>query len=242
MKSLFLAISFLTAIPVTVRDPDVHVGRSAAFFPLVGLLIGGVLAVLDYVAGLAFPGPARSAFLVAALALLTNGLHLDGLADTADGLSSRDPSRALEIMKDSRIGAFGVAAVTIDLILKYALIISLPAERSLALLVFPVVSRWAMALSVSWVVSPRGDGGLAGWYSTRASAAAAVVSSGLTISIVGVLIGLKALPVLMLGFVAAAVFMSYMRARIGGMTGDSHGALNELIELVALAVMVAVPF
>src|SRR5678815_1688706 len=148
MKPLVAAFAFLTRLPVwrgPLRDEDL--GRSVSFFPLVGLVLGlGVTGLAAAVQGHLPPG-----LIAVLLAGLTGGLHLDGVADVFDALGGgrRDRARMLEIMRDSRIGAHGAAALILLLLAKVAALAQVAAANDLvALLAFPTVARWLVGLLV----------------------------------------------------------------------------------------------
>ena len=149
MSSFFAALQFLTLFPWprrTDRSAD-EVGSSAIFFPVIGFLLGLILVLVNFLlAPFASPG-LSSVALVAILALLTRGLHLDGLGDTFDGLGAGgDRERMLEIMDDSHTGAFGLIAIVLLLFFKIHAIESIDNERWRALLAAPILGRWAMVL------------------------------------------------------------------------------------------------
>lgn len=148
MTRLLSAVAFLTILPAKAKvepDPSKMAG-TAAFFPLIGLILGAILVFVDQAAGIVLPDAPRSALVVVALAVLTGGLHLDGLADTFDGLApGRTADERLAIMKDPRVGTFGTLAMIASLGLKYTLILSLGSVgRIEVLLAFPVLGRWAV--------------------------------------------------------------------------------------------------
>ena len=131
------ALQFLTIVPPLIRRPftAVELGRSVGWFPLVGLLLGGVLAGTDRVLGLVFPPAVSAALLLAVWVLLTGGLHLDGFLDSCDGLfGGRTPEARLRIMRDERVGAYAVIGGVLLLLMKYACLTSLM-ERTTALVV-----------------------------------------------------------------------------------------------------------
>ncbi|MCL5292473.1 MAG: adenosylcobinamide-GDP ribazoletransferase [Actinobacteria bacterium] len=240
MNVLLTAVSFLTAVPVRARLAEADIGKSVRYFPVVGLLIGVGLAGLDVVLTRVLPGPVVNLLLVLALVLLTNGFHLDGLADTVDGLGGGETQEeALRIMKDSGIGAFGAAALFFDLILKYLLLGYLPAGIKLAsLLVFPLISRWAMSVTLITQKSPRGKSGLAGWYRGPTTYVDLLISTIFMLVVTTPLMGFRVIPVLVAVVSAALILAFYMKSRLGGMTGDNHGAVNEVVELVVLFTLV----
>ena len=146
MTSLLTAFQFLTTFPAVIRRAFTaqELGRAVGFFPIVGLALGGVLYGLEVGLGLIFPAQVVAVFVLAAWLLLTRALHFDGFLDSCDGLfGGFTPERRLEIMRDSRVGAFGVAGGGLLLLAKYAAILSLP--NLSGLLLAPV--RWLSSLS-----------------------------------------------------------------------------------------------
>lgn len=210
------------------------------WFPFVGAVYGLTAFLLAQSLG------AVSAQVVAALilvvhTLLSGGLHLDGVADAADGLGGgRDRTRSLEIMKDSRVGAFGVMAVVLDLLLKWSLY-SVLVEAGLALWFIPV-GIFSRALQVELMVClpyARSEG-TAGVFVERAGPGHRV--SVLLVSAVSALFfGIQGIVALVVAYIVARVWGIYVTQRVGGITGDLLGVVSELVELsVALfAVLIA---
>jgi adenosylcobinamide-GDP ribazoletransferase len=240
ISTLPLALTFLTKLPWPWRGPaePAALARSMFWFPWVGAGLG--LIFWGTWAGLAkiLPGPAAAALLLVLTVWVTGGLHLDGLADTADGLGgSRTPAESLRIMKDSRLGAFGVLSLILTLLLKFSLFLSLaaPAGGTKALLLYPVISRWGMVLLAYLSPYARPEGGLGQamtlGVSPRVLAGASLSAGALSLLILGV-------PGLVL-FVAAGALVwlggLYFQHRLGGITGDVLGATNEILEVLVLA-------
>lgn len=238
-----LALQFLTAVPLPVSVPAGarHLGRSTIFFPLVGALLGLALAALDATLRLALPVAVSTAVLLIVGTLLTGGLHLDGLMDTCDGLfGGRTRERRLEIMRDSRVGSYGVLAGGLQLLLKYAALLSLPdGARGAALVVALTSGRWAMSAAIWGFPYARADGlGRAFKDAVRASdvALAALLALGVCWAAMDVL-G----PGLLVGAgLLAGLGGAWMARRLGGLTGDCYGALNEVVEAGVLTAAVAV--
>jgi adenosylcobinamide-GDP ribazoletransferase len=236
MRGLLAAIGFLTRVPVPAKVFDDAKASSAslAWYPIVGLLIGGVLWVVSWMLTSA-PPLLAAALLLAAWVGLTGALHLDGLADSADawvgGLGDRE--RTLAIMKDPRSGPMGVVALVLVLLLKFAALASLP-STSAALLLAPVLGRTALTaafLSTPYVRS-------SGLGSALMGASRAACMLGLAFALAVALVcgwhGVRAL------LAALAVFAGWRMAclrRLGGMTGDTLGALTELVEAAVLVVL-----
>ncbi len=125
-------------------------GPARAYFPLVGLGLGGILAGLDLAARQVLPLPAVGALLVAAMLALTRAIHTEGFLDTCDGvLGGRDRAARLEILRDSRVGAFAVVGGACLVLLKWTLLLGIPeAERTSLLVLFPCLSRWGMVVTM----------------------------------------------------------------------------------------------
>lgn len=236
MRAIVAAFAFLTRLPVwrgPLRDADL--GRSVSFFPLVGLVLG--LALTGLAAALAGTvSPALIAVLLATLlAALTGGLHLDGFADVFDALAGGrgDRARTLEIMRDSRIGAQGAAALTLLLIAKVAALAQVAERRDLlALLAFPTVARWLAALLVVLFPYVRAEG-LGRAFSGEAGRVQAGVATAIAIAVVAVLGPGLILPAL--GTAAGVLaFAFWLHRRLGGLTGDVYGAAVELAEVLML--------
>jgi len=242
-----VALSFLTRLPVgqvVVDDYFRTLGRQAPLFPLVGLVVGGVTLAVDRAAGLCFGPAVRSALAVLAGVWVTGALHLDGLMDTADGvLSHRSRERMLEIMRDSRVGAMGVLAGTLSLLLRFALLSeTAPALRDLALLLAPALGRMAMAAAAGLFPAAAPAAGqknlgasfaahVGRWQVAGALALGLMLAAGL-----GRLRGALAWT---LAPAVGAVTAGRLAARLGGLTGDTYGAINEVAEVAALAVFAA---
>ena len=160
-----MALSFLTVFPVRFGGAPAQrdISASRAWYPAVGLALGAALAGLEWGAGRLFSPYLTAALLVVFLIVVTRGLHLDGLMDVCDGLfGGYTRERRLEIMRDSNVGAFAVAGAGGLLLLKYGALLSLlelpEREKLAALLLFPVVSRWAMVVLLSAFPYARGSG------------------------------------------------------------------------------------
>ena len=239
-STLPLALTFLTKLPWPWRGPadETALARSMFWFPWVGALLGlifwGAWAGLQKM----LPAPAAAALLLTLTVWVTGGLHLDGLADTADGLGGgRTPEEALTIMKDSRVGAFGVISLILGLVLKFSLFLSLATQTrgAGALLLFPIISRWSMVLLAYLSPYARAEGGLGQamtlGVSPRVLMGASLSAGGLALLILGA-------PGLVL-FIAAAALVwlgsLYFQRRLGGITGDILGATNEVVEIMVLA-------
>ena len=236
MKPVVAAFAFLTRLPVW-RGPlrDVDLGRSVSFFPLVGLVLGFVLTgVAAALAGSVAPWLV-AVLLAVLLAGLTGGLHLDGFADVFDALGGGrgDRARMLEIMRDSRIGAHGAAALNLLLIAKVAALAQAVERRDLlSLLAFPTIARWLAALLVVLFPYARAEG-VGRAFSGEAGRLQAAIATVIAVVTVAALGGPLVLPALGTAVVVFA-FAFWLHRRLGGLTGDVYGAAIELGEVSML--------
>ena len=239
-RPFIFAWHFLTTIPLSRshHEPTApELAASMAWYSTVGLMLGGIVALSDMVLDRVFSHEVVSIVLIVLLMSLTRGLHQDGLADTLDGLAGgRTPADRLTIMRDPRIGAMGATGLFLSLILRYAGLMALPQSlRVPALVCMPALGRCAMVV-LAWLVPyARAEGGLASPFlahlsvfhvmgSTLVLTAALVVGFGVTATIV-TLIGSC-----MIIFAVQAVCRTFF----GGITGDTLGATNEIVEIVFL--------
>lgn len=241
MKSLWaelrIAGSFLTRFPVAQNVPcdGRRLGRSMAFFPLVGLLLGVLLVAADKGLALLFPRSVADGVLLLLLVLATGGLHLDGLADTVDGLAGgRDRETALRIMKDSRVGAMGAIVLTLTLLLKYLALHALPGPvRSEALLLFPAAGRWATVALAAFSPYVRPGGGT-GAFSDHVGKRELLIAGATVAAAAFLLSGVRGFLLLPPLVLAAAGLCLYFRKKLGGVTGDVLGASVEIVEVFTL--------
>ena len=247
MKTLILMIQFMTRypIPVAVEFTAARFVAGMKWMPLVGLLIALPAAGAMVLVSRFFGQEVGAIAAVLVLIAITGGLHLDGIADTADGLfSCRSPERMLEIMRDSTLGTHGVTAVVLTVLIKYILLKNLPAATvGLAVVCMPVIGRmaltWHSAVS-RYARSGPGIGDYVNQTGLGQAAAATLVSMtivaalfycwGYTPNTVALGTMLLHLPVILL----AVLFAFHLRKRIGGITGDTIGATVELAEIVSL--------
>lgn len=242
MRHLLLAIQFLTILPVPSprRCEADDLGRATAWFPLVGLLLGGLLWLADLALTPLFPRHLTDALLVALLALLTGGLHLDGLADVCDGLAARgDRERFLTVMKDSRVGAIGVVGLVLGLLLKYAALLAVPIYlKRPVLLAIPALARFAQLVLLAGSRSAR-PSGLGSALLTGFGPAQFMLAAGSTLAISWLTLGQAALTPLLAVVLWALLVRGYFTRRLGGITGDIAGFTSETAEVVALLAVVA---
>ena len=226
------ALHFLTRLRIPgARQPSLHdVAASQGWFAAVGLLIGACLLVVDRIAGRALPDASIDVILVVALALITGALHLDGLADAADGLfGGQDAKSRMDIMHDVHRGTYAIVAVTSVLALKWAGLVALPADvRVEALLVVPCAARFAMVLAIAAFPYARADG-IGSPFHARASVPSAACAVTLIVAAV-VLLGAGGVYVAVAAAASALAIGAYATRQVGGMTGDLYGATTEVTE------------
>lgn len=242
LKGFILGIQFLTRLPVNISvDYDrKNLTKATFFFPFIGMFIGAIAAIIFYL--FSFINKDMAAICtVLALVVITGGLHMDGLSDTADGFfSSRPKEKILDIMKDSRVGAFGVIAIVIDLLFKYVVIKSMDTDRAMVYIILSSgISRTMVAMFFSFGKSPR-KGGMGDMLINKDSKKYFIVSAFVFI-LIGTFIALyNFLIVLILVLAFSLLLMRYSYKMIGGVTGDVFGANAELCEIVALMGFVVV--
>jgi adenosylcobinamide-GDP ribazoletransferase len=242
IKHFAIALSFLTLfrLPGSARITvtPVDLARSFSYYPLVGFLLGACWFGIAFFLHTLMPAPVLATLLTALMALMTRGLHLDGLADLTDGLGGGyTRERRLEIMKDSSIGTFGAAALILILAFKIAALSTLiPARAWSMLFLTPALSRYAMVLASYKSIYARAEGGLGkavcDHINTRQLMTATVVTALLCLMLApfrGVF--------LILTLMACVLLMRFLSRRwLGGITGDVLGAINEITEAVLLSV------
>lgn len=241
VRAAAAAVAFLTRVPVRTAVGPEDVARGAVLFPVVGAgigaLAGGVAVGLDSRLGLLL----AAALAVALEAALTGAIHLDGLADTADGLGAATKERALEIMREPAIGAFGASALALDLLVKTAALAAVLAGPDPVLVATAAFALGRAApLALSWALPYARAGGGTGTAladGARAPWLAAGLALGIAIA-VGAL-GLRGLA-LVAGAAAACLAVGLVaRRRLGGVTGDVLGAAVEVATTLALVAAVA---
>lgn len=238
-----LAWRLLTVIPLPFIPADYNrpAGFGAAYYPLVGLILGLLLVGADGLFSAFLPMGLAAALLLAFWAGLTGLLHLDGFMDCCDGLlPAREPARRLEIMKDSRVGAFGVAGAILLLLIKYNALATLPWPlRGPVLVVAPTLARWGMTWAMARYPLARREGvgvyfvaGL-GWPQVMI---ASLIAAGVAL----IFLGWWSLLACGLAWLMMTLLALFALARINGLTGDVYGAIGETTETIILTAMVAV--
>jgi len=237
------AFQFLTSIPLPWRHevrPEA-LGRSTGYFPIVGLIIGLILAGLNWLFLLFLPPALVNALLIAALALITGALHLDGLADTCDGLAGEKPvEERWQAMRDSRAGAYGIVGVVLLLLVKYVSLNSLATTLILpTLLLMPAVGRWAMVYAIFThpYAHPSGTGTVFKQGTRWPQFTLATVTTFVIAAAMFVLFQFTGLAAMVLVWLLTMATASYCNSKFSGLTGDTYGAIGEIAETGVLIVV-----
>jgi len=237
MQPFWIALQFLSSLPIRLPGmPEPReLGRSLLFYPLVGLLFGAILWAVNWLL-LGTPTLLHAALLLSLWVLLSGGLHLDGLADSADawlgGFGDRE--RTLTIMKDPRSGPIAVVTLVLVLLLKFTALLALIGQpHSLALIIVPLIGRSALLglfLSTPYVRAG-GLGQALADHLPRSAGKQVLAVSALACVLIAGLSGVVAVVLAVLGFVW---LRQVMLRRLGGTTGDTAGAMLELLEVAVL--------
>ena len=245
MRPFFIGLQFLTRIAIVRQDNWTveDFGRSVKFFPLIGAVLGLIYAAAAWLLfvflprqGIFLPPHFTSVCLLILPILLTGGLHCDGFMDTMDGVfSGRSRERMLEIMKDSRVGANGVTAFVLLLLLNWAILLDMPPFWLVpALFVMPVIGRCMMAAAITCFpyARPEGMGKAFAQYAGKKSLWLALFITVMCVVPWG--------PLACIAFLVSAgftiCFARYITGVLGGLTGDVYGALTLLNEVLVLLV------
>jgi len=236
MKNFISALGFLTLIPIP-RNAFREDGRQIACFPWVGLLLGLMLAGVDKLCSLFMYPELRAIVDILFMAAITGALHLDGLADTADGVfAHRSRERALEIMKDPRIGVMGTLAIIFCLLLKIAGIYGLQGDSyAIWLITAPVYARTGQVAGLIFLNYARQDQGKSQLFFQKGKYALLLpaILPLLLPFYTGILPGIT---VLMLFLLTTGALLVFFQRKLGGMTGDTLGALTEITEMLILII------
>jgi adenosylcobinamide-GDP ribazoletransferase len=242
-RPFVFAWHFLTAIPLSREHhaPTApELAASMAWYPVIGLVIGGGLALTDLALARFLSSTVVNVLLIVLLVLVTRGLHQDGLADTLDGLAGgRTPSERLPIMRDPRIGAIGATGLFLSLLLRYAGLMALPqALRLPAIICMPALGRWAMVMTAWSSPYARAEGGLAAPFLAHLSWVHVLLSTAIIALALVLGFGLPhAAVVLVTGVIVLLAVWAGCRTWFGGITGDTLGATNELVEILFLLLL-----
>lgn len=228
MRPLVSALQFLTVFRLS-RQSEFDPEKMLPLFPVVGIFIGGLLALLDGAASFFWEKNIVSLLDVLFLAGVTGGLHLDGLGDTADGLYGHRPKeKALEIMRDSRIGAMGMVAIYFGLSVKWAAIAGIDSGRTLSLIIVPALARASLLFGTRFLPYGRPEGLGKDFFSSPIrwrSFSWVLLPIGLSFFLGG-----KGFLLLVGFFLLTGTIVAFYKKRLNCITGDMLGAMNEICE------------
>jgi adenosylcobinamide-GDP ribazoletransferase len=234
------ALQFLTLCPPLIRRlfTPAEMGRAVGCFPLIGALLGGVLAALDWGFMRVFPPEVSTVLVIAAATAMTGALHLDGFFDACDGLlGGHTPESRLEIMHDERVGAFGLAGGVLLLMLKFWTLFATP-RRIVALILAATLSRWAIAMALVYAPYAR-EVGLGRAMKDHAGIVQAALATGTALLVAFLATGWQGLLLVLLIGATTWLVTRYALNRIPGLTGDLYGAISELSEVIVLLAFAA---
>lgn len=247
LKRLKITVSYVTCLPLTRldwNDPELLHGLSK-YLPCAGLIIGTLLFTLNSILSISKAEPLVTAFLLTiAWLIITNGLHFDGLMDTADGIfSHQSKEKMLTIMSDSRVGNFGAITGFITLLGKFVAVYSLTgAALGACLLIVPAWARWCELYAIAKFKYAKEEGKGKIWHDTIKHPGDLIKGALPPLAVTGAF-GLAGYPMVWAAMffciLSGLVFSGFMNRKLGGQTGDTYGAtveISELFCLVALAV------
>ncbi len=246
IKSFLVALQFLTSIPIPLKSELSlnQLGGSTLYFPVAGLVIGGILAGVNWVLNLILPSPVTNALLIVALVIVTGAMHLDGLSDTCDGMAGhKTVEERWKVMHDSHAGAFGVVGVILVLLVQYVALNHIPADKMTATLLFlPSVSRWAMVYAIYAYPYAR-PAGLGKAYKEATGWLQFAGATVITLAIAGALFPLFYVTGFILiggALIVTTGLAFYFKYKFAGLTGDTYGATNEAAEVMTLIFIIVI--
>jgi len=235
------AIGFLTIIPMPSfnQEKPSDVGRCLSFFPIIGLALGAILLLIYYLLSFVFSSQVNFIIVIIAQVILTGAHHIDGVADTFDGLvSGKSRRQRLAIMSDNKVGAFGITALALTFILKFAALNTNPMVVQ-TLLIMPVMSRWMMVSAMFTAPAAR-KSGMGYAFKQGATTARFIAATAISAIIAFLVFSWQGLMLLLLVWIAASLIALIFRWRFGGLTGDNYGAINEITEVLTVLLIVVV--
>jgi adenosylcobinamide-GDP ribazoletransferase len=222
-------------------DDSADLAHATVFFPLVGTLVGAIGAGVYWLATMLWPPTVAVILAVAATILVTGALHEDALADFADGFGGGwSPEQVLAIMKDSRVGAYGVVALTLAILAKLAALATLTRlDVVRALLAAHTIARWATLPLLAWLPYVRPEGGTTTPFVGGVTPLRLSIATACMLLVLAATLGPRAIPIVLAAIVITAASAWYTRRRIGGITGDVMGATAQCLELATYLILAA---
>jgi len=236
-KQIICAIQFLTRIPLPIKIDisEKNFGKSIAYAPLVGSIIGAIMCIVYYLISLSGAFSVAVIVSLATYVVITGALHIDGLGDTFDGLfSNKSKDRMLEIMRDSRMGTNGIVAIFFVLIIDiFALTEVNNASIYVILLVMPIIGRLGTITSVSFSRYARSTG-MGGLFINNCGITEFLIGFLITVIIGFFAIGIWIIPAILICIMFSSIFIIITKSKIDGMTGDTCGAVCEICQMLFL--------
>ena len=240
-EQFIILIQFMTRIPIPLKISysEKKLGKSIKFFPLVGLIIGLILyfsnfLITVYLKNIFYNKTITAIFLIILEILIVGIIHIDGLADTFDGLFSyAKKEKMLEIMKDSRIGTNGTVVLILYFITKTVLISEIITTNPKYLIIFPIIARLSTPVNAGFSNYAR-KSGMSNAIISENGIFEAIFSLALSIILVFYIIGIKGIVAISIAFIFIIIFMLNVRKKIDGITGDTMGACLELTSILVL--------
>lgn len=241
MKPFLIALQFLTIFPVRI-DSEITAedsARALIFFPVVGALIGIILCLISLLLSF-LPHSVVIALLLSAMVIISGAIHLDGFADACDGIfSGKKKEEILEIMRDSRIGAMGAIGITLLLLLKFTLLAGMPKVDLWKFLILgPLFSRWAQVFACYFCRYAHKEG-KARYFVEGAGKKEMLISTIFMLAAFILLMPAKGITAVFFSILTILLFMGFVKRKIGGITGDTIGAVSELSEICLLFFVLA---
>ncbi|NLP47158.1 MAG: adenosylcobinamide-GDP ribazoletransferase [Epulopiscium sp.] len=240
MKSIILTFQFLTRIPlpITIDIQEDSFVKGIVCFPIVGLVVGLYNVLIYFFLCRLLPKEVVLIFAILANISITGALHVDGLADTCDGIfSTRKAEHMLEIMRDSRIGTHGTLGIIFDLLFRYTILIQIlkvdPEMLKMALLLSPVASRTVMGLCIYFSTYARKEG-LGGLYLSCKKIVPTICCGMIGFVFFVCFLEIRGIFILISSTVVGFLIKYVIERKIGGMTGDTLGAIHEVVEVICL--------
>ncbi|MBM3743434.1 MAG: adenosylcobinamide-GDP ribazoletransferase [Actinobacteria bacterium] len=239
LNDLKVALAFLTRIPIN-HGPQISLRRSAALFPLIGVFIGLTGGLVFYLSSAILPPLVSASISILVTVAITGAFHLDGLADICDGLiGGWYREERLKILKDSRHGTYGVAAISLQLILQVCLLSALsPRDGLFTLIVLHTLSR-VVPIFLMLFPATSGHDGMGASVSREIGAREPLVGSLITVLLIAPIMGLNFLLLSVILFLTLSIFALWVIRKIGGMVGDAFGAGEQISETMILVFFVA---
>ena len=236
LKKSLIALQFLTILPIKIKSDikEEDFGGSLIFFPLVGLIIGLVLTLINLLSGF-LPSMVSGVIILTANVIISGAIHLDGFADTCDGLyGNKNKEQALQVMRDSHSGAIAVIGVALLLFFKFALLSSIPQENLGKLLIFMLVfSRYSQVFACFLSKYAREEE-TAKYFVEYATAREFTITTIFTLLLSALIMKISGIILFSLCLFSVLLLIIWIKRKIGGMTGDTIGAVSEVAEVLAL--------